>query len=670
MLVATADVAGTQVFAGYLLHSGVFPHAKIQQIAAAQEFRGRGAASALMRAFASDLEKKSFLFIRADIASDLPVALSFYAKHSFENVLERPGGKSRGRTIQIHSRTLNTDSLFSLGTGGSETSVSASTRRRRSDGLPVFAFDLNVYFDLVRQREQTQNARQLFGEALGHTIRLAVADEFVAELQRTSTSSRADPVLQMALQLPRLPKPDNRELEIAADRIFAIVFLASGAKGAERPQARSDARHLAHAALVGASAFVTRDVSILNARNELLDEFGIDIATVEEVLDLLPPVPDVLDSVILHGGQFDPVTIERAELADYLVQSEVASSIIEEFAPKRALTDFVVYRGIKCDQAILGVSAVRLPRAVDPIARIMIHLKSGHADAELFAEYLLDAAVGLACSNAPVAIELAYIAGQSLVNKVATTRGFYRGRHELFFSKIAIGRPFTPESWPALTQQIRRRTGLTIPSNLTALSERIDVLSPDGVALQIDATALEVMIGPTLIVWPGREGVIVPIGRAYADELLGTATQANFAFIPNKSAAFVSIRGYVNSPRTSAMMRTGSPMIFYESKRSGNGRGAAVAVARILNSVVVKKSLLNPKTDRRLVVESVEDFSSSDDVLLTVFDSLMALPNPVSFDVLKSLDAVGGANLVSAASLTSNKIASILNLGWSFGKVR
>jgi hypothetical protein len=116
-------------------------------------------------------------------------------------------------------------------------------------------------------------------------------------------------------------------------------------------------------------------------------------------------------------------------------------------------------------------------------------------------------------------------------------------------------------------------------------------------------------------------------------------------------------------------MRAGAPIIFYESKRTGNGRGAAIAVARIINSVVVSKSQLHAKSDPRLVVDSVEDFSTTDDVLVTTFDNLMAFPKPVDFSALKKLNAVGGINLVSAVPLTSDQVTSILNDGWCSGKL-
>jgi GNAT superfamily N-acetyltransferase len=671
LLAAFVGDRGSRNFAGYLLHSGVFPNAKIQQIAAVKAFRKIGVASSLLNALVSDLERIGFLSIRADIASDLSTALTFYTKNYFEPVLERAGGKVRSRKIIMHSRLLDTDNLFSFAADQAALPPDLGVRHRNLSDIPVFAFDLNVYFDLVRQRNQSEFARRLFGEALGHSIRLAIADEFVSELKRTSNSSVADPILQMALQLPRLPKPNLSALDQVADRIYDIVFVRRSAKGLGTEQAKSDARHLAHAAMSRAAAFITRDGPILNARNELLSTFGIDIATVEEVLDLLPDSRN-LEPTALHGNNFEINPINDTQLSEYLNEIGTPESIISEFKNLYSSAGICQHEAIRCDGRVVGVGMIQVPKGVDPVARMIVHVRHEHHDAELFADHLLGALIRTASRTAPVTIQLVHLAGQSVVNKLAAARGFQRLGNSPTFSKIAIGRPCSASTWPTVVQQVRRRTGLALPEALpvTSAGSEIDILSPKGTKTRINAAVLEDLLGPTLFVWPGRDGVIVPITRAYADELLGTAIQPNLAFITNRDAAFLSLRGYVNSPQAAKKMRVGAPIIFYESKGKGSGRGAAVAVARIVNSIVVPKSQLNPKSDNRLVIDSADGFSATKDVLLTTFDNLMAFPTPVPFDTLKRFDAVGPTNLVSAVSLSSEKIDSILTHGWSSGKTR
>lgn len=671
LIAAVVDDCGSRRFAGYLLHSGVFPNAKVQQVAVVSAFRKVGVASSLLKALVSELERVGFLSIRADIASDLSNALAFYTKNGFQPVLERAGGKARGRKIIVHSRQLDTDNLFSFAAAQANSQTYLGIRHRNPGEVPVFAFDLNVYFDLVRQRDQSEFARRLFGEALGHTVRLAIANEFVSELRRTSSTPSADPVLQMALQLPRLPTPDASTLGQVADQIYDIVFVQRNAKGVGTEQAKSDAKHLAHAAISRAAAFITRDGPILNARKELLSTFGIDIATVEEVLDLLPE-PFSSPSVTLHGEGFELGPIDNTQLSMYLTEMGVPAPVVLEFSKPDTSAEFIQREVIRCDGRVMAAGVVQVTKGVEPVARMIVHVRHEHHDAELFADHLLSTLIRTSSQNAPIPIELIHLGGQSIVNKLAMARGFQRHGNSPNFSKIAIGRPCSASTWSTVVHQVRRRTGLILPDALpiTSAANEINIQTPAGTKVRIGTTVLEDLLGPTLLVWPGRDGVIVPITRAYADELLGTAVQPSLAFIANRDAAFLSLRGYVNSPQASRKMRVGAPMIFYESKGKNNGRGAAVAVARIVNSIVVPKSQLNHKSDKRLVIDNADGFSVSGNVLLTTFDNLMVFPVPVPFDILKRLDAVGPTNLVSAVSLSSEKIDSILTCGWSSGKIQ
>ena len=88
-------------FVAYLLFSGIFPNAKIQQIATAKKYRQQGMSSKLIRYLVTELEKLGFMTIRADVASDLDAALAFYANNGFERVRTQMGGASRQRQIIV-----------------------------------------------------------------------------------------------------------------------------------------------------------------------------------------------------------------------------------------------------------------------------------------------------------------------------------------------------------------------------------------------------------------------------------------------------------------------------------------------------------------------------------------------------------------------------------------
>jgi ribosomal protein S18 acetylase RimI-like enzyme/predicted nucleic acid-binding protein len=659
------DKDGAPEFAGYLLYGGVYPYAKIQQISAVPKYRRCGAASALIKSFASELERLGFMRIKAEVASDLPNALAFYAKNKFEIVRNRAGGQARNRTIIVHERQLETDDLFSFQLNNEI----ALGLRRRSSGEPFFSFDLNVYLDLVREREQSDNARRLFAAALAHEIRLVVADEFVVELKRNSKDLSSDPLLHMAIQLPRLPKVDPAELEKLALKIHDLVFVQPQAKGANGKQAISDAHHLAHAALTRASAFVTRDGAMLSSRSQLLSKIGIDVIAIDELIALLPA--ETIAPSPVSGQGFVSQSISSSDLTTYLQRAAVPESLVSEFVSDVQANAVIHSAAIFENERPIAIGILKASKGIGATVRMLIHVSPEHVDAEMFADYLLDTLTRKACYKTSATIELATLTTQTSVNNLAKSKGFHRSSFANDYAKVGVGKPLTPTSWPLLAKEIQRTSSISLPEKFPPLTQKhqLSIQSSSKHPIELTIRHLEDLLSPTIIIWPGREGVIVPISRRYADDLLGTSIQNSLAFMPNHDAAFLSRRGYVNSPRTARLMRPDSPILFYESKTRGNGRGAVVAVARIVDSIVMHKSEVPTDGQRRLVVDSVDSFSATDDILVTTFDNLMVLPHPVPLNKLKKLDAVGKANLVSAVSLSSEKIEAILTEGWINAKV-
>ena len=147
---------------GYVIFSGIFPHAKVQAIAAAECARKKGVASSLLRSLISSLESQGYLTIKAEVANDLKAALKFYQAHGFKVSHTKSGGQTRGRKIAVHVRELDNPSLLTL-LEGHTNDVDLGIRRRSGGDSPLYAFDLNVFLDLARERQNSDQARQLFG---------------------------------------------------------------------------------------------------------------------------------------------------------------------------------------------------------------------------------------------------------------------------------------------------------------------------------------------------------------------------------------------------------------------------------------------------------------------------------------------------------------------------
>ncbi|WOH59918.1 hypothetical protein [Bradyrhizobium sp. BWC-3-1] len=529
----------------------------------------------------------------------------------------------------------------------------------------MYLIDLNVLFDLVQERARSATANCLFGAALAHLVRLAVAPEFIIELERTSKDPGNDTPLKLARQLPKLPAFRKEDVDPLADAIHKTVFVDTNHAQAGTRQALSDARHLAEAALIRASGYITSDNALLNARDDLLKLIGVDVAGLDEFVELLPAEEPNRERGQLKGTKCETKAATSSEARAYLASQNVGEGLVAEYLPSAAAFQRASTHGIFEDGKLVAVGIYRAPASIDAPARMLVHVRPDHVSSETFAEHLLDEAIRDSCHSGPVTIELRAIPGQSTVNRAAKLRGFLPAAHSDILIKVALGRPLTPSTWTAIARQTRRRTGLALPEAVppaSAVQSGLSVRGANGSDITVQFAALEAALAPTLIVWPGRDGVIVPIAKSFADDLLGTADQLYMFGRPN--AAFVGLRTYFNSPRTAPLMRPGVPILFYESKRSG-GRAAIVAAGRIVDATILRKERVSDELLQRAVVEDLEPLTASSDVLATSFDSLIRFPNPVTLDTLRRLGADGSSNLQTTTPLPNVQLAAILDRGWS-----
>jgi hypothetical protein len=109
-------------------------------------------------------------------------------------------------------------------------------------------------------------------------------------------------------------------------------------------------------------------------------------------------------------------------------------------------------------------------------------------------------------------------------------------------------------------------------------------------------------------------------------------------------------------------MIRGAAIAFYES-RKGGGRGAIVAVARIVDVTSIPIDSTPEALQRGAVVEDVAVLTKSSRVLATTFDNLVALKKPVSLETLRQIGCVTGANFVSATPILAKHLTAIVDAG-------
>ncbi len=656
MLLLIAAEHSVRSYAGHLLFGGVFPNARVFQTCVAKPFRRLGAGTILIRALTSQLEADGYLSIAASVAADLDVANGFYAAHGFDAIRTRPGGDSKNRSIIVRVKQLDTPSLFKLASERAALNR-LPIRIETSVEIPLYVIDINVLLDLVRRRTRAEAAGALVEATLAHNIRLAVTSEFVAELERSSPDVRNDPLLEFSKRLPTLPPVNPRTLADVAKRVEQVVFTRGTRTAPLRPNAKSDARHIAHAALAGCTGYITSDEALLRSWEELRSSLRVDVIGLTEIAaPLLHTIGEAIPAVTSAAGLTVRCTRDLDEVR--LFFEKCGSQIPSDFlhGAGQHITCYVAGDA----NGIVGASVVLSASTPLGAAKLCMVVEERHPFASTIVEYFLSQASGDISKKAITRIDLFDTPSNALVRKLAVSHGFQTsGDLKGMLTKIAVGRIITARNWTDVVRRIANLTGLQFQQNPPDLNVGRSVCiiqSRTGQQLELDIADLETLLSPALFAVSGRNATIVPITRPFSRDLIGAEDQ--FTLLDSFEAGLLARRTYLNSPRAAGCMGRGTLLVFYESTSSG-GRGA-VAVARAVTSFVTPKSKLPKRVQRETVVSDIDKLSKSENILATTFDNLIPFAHPVSLGQLRKLGCVGPQNLRTATRISSDHLLALL----------
>ena len=304
-----------------------------------------------------------------------------------------------------------------------------------------------------------------------------------------------------------------------------------------------------------------------------------------------------------------------------------------------------------------------------PIADVRLTANEEHPAFETGLDVLLDRICREASKNAAVLMRLNTPSGHVNSRAIARVRGFTASGDFQTSSdvlcKISIGRPIEAKDWNAIRAWFKQVAALSLPATLPKFSGDDPLLtfgSRGGPPGNIKLSTLETLLAPTLVLLEGRPGAIVPIRRRFADDLLGSRIQLPLLASPKEVA--LSERIYFSAHRNARLLKAGCALVFYESGSEG-GRSAAIAVARVIETVVANKADISATLLRHGVLESeqIECLTTDDKIAVTTFDNLMPLKKTVSLQFLRRLGCVNAANLVSATRLAPEHLVSIVHEG-------
>lgn len=647
-------------YAGHLLFGGIYPAMRVRQISVAPGFRRSGQATTLLRALIAQGEKEGYLSIVANVATDLAGANAFYERNGFVSVRLKQGGKARNRRINVRILQLQTPSLISLMVGPPQPKAIEIVRpKKRSPDIPIYAIDLNVFYDAIRNRVRSNDAGAVFEAALSHQIRIATTQEFISELKQTSHNPANDPILSLAKRIPNLPVQDRTTIEKIKPIIASLVFPERAASGRLKSTDVSDVLHLAHAVAAGVAGYITSDARILSARDSLMIEFNLDVIGLSEFVELLDlPSPGDLAIPTKETKNF---RIQRPSAQDAIAFIESERLTTESFLPGASVAT-CERSSVGDSDGIIGVSLLLPASALDQPSRSIVCVRQEHPFSSTVADFLISEQVRHCTHNSACHLLMLDIPSHPITRRIAFNLGFQQqAGNVVALAKIALGQPVTNKTWDKARLSIERLAGLKLHATCPTYDRpKAQITTTTGDRSEVGLFELETLLSPTLFALPKRKAVVVPITRTFAADLLGTDLQYSFLEVPE--AHFLSRRTYFNTIRASRSMIRGSAIVFYESSRGG-GRGAVIAAGRIVDVTSIPVNSAPESLRRGAVVDDLGTITRSEGILATTFDNLVVFRKPVPLTKLRQIGCVSRANFISATPISAKHLTAIVEAG-------
>ena len=673
-------VDAADLYLGHLMFGGVFPHGKVQQIYCTPEFRRYGVAKALMNELVNYAQDRAYLSLSAKVASDLSEANDFYERMGFHAVSTHPGGKTRGRLLYRRVRDLDTPSLFDLmAPKKREHLPSLGIYGSYSTKTPIYAVDLNVLFDVSKQRGRSEDAGTVMNAGFRNDIRLVITKEFINELERTTDKFPNDPYLQIALKMNVLPTPKLKDISAIEKNLARVIFPDRSRQGILTAQDKSDIRHLATAIFHKIAGFITSEKALLRAHEYLQFEYGLDILGVSDFADAMSSDDDEnLQNQVARTNETDLSSRPLSDSNYQAARSFLAHQRVPQQAIKYALSrgDYVNPHShvvVSGGSDVISFATWNIWQNPRKMANVFLYANESSPAVKTAIDHTLSRICSGVSYSAPARICLNVLPGHPVTKSIALAHGFRpepgQEEHATALHKVAVGDAIDEQSWGRLRQILKSLVGVELRSTIPTYKgpyQRITVKTTSGQDEAIPLQELEALLSPALILLPGRPGTVVSIKRIFADELLGTSEQLSLLTPPE--AGFLKNRVYYNTPRAASILAPGTPILFYESSEGG-GRKSIIAVGRTTASHVISDDKVNPDTKRRGVLDAggLKHIGASKSKLVTSFDNIMVFKKPVSLGKLREIGCADGANFVTAKQISSHHLIEIIREGLKNG---
>ncbi|MDP3652908.1 MAG: GNAT family N-acetyltransferase [Rhodoferax sp.] len=652
-------------YAGHLMFKCSRGKASVLQMFVAPLFRRCGAAKILLDGLKSHLTDHGLIFISARVAEDLIDANAFWESQSFYVQRVAQGGAVRKRQILVRCHELESPQLFAS-SGLSSTNPLGLDVTTKPD-IPLYLLDMNVLFDLGPRRLRNAEAIDLFRAERMGLCRFAISSELSAELHRTATPGRTDPMQAYTKIFPTFSLMTTNEWGHLFPGLASLVFpLKESSQFSEND--KSDLRHLSVAIQHRLAGFITNDSAILDAATKIKNQFDIQVISPTAFAQSHEEstAGDAYDTSSMQTLELMPITeVDGPSVQALLSRLNLSgSSMASSWAAVDSGNCIFVRYGVWSGVQLLGyLTRPNWTPSDMVVAHIAIDESAPHSrDA---ARILLTNFLEQMITMGTVQVRIEFPRNQVHVREVASELGFGGTSTQTSLSKVILGRIVIPANWDHCKGTLLSAGRLKLPDaapTFRHVSQQIQILTPDGNRVHVSLENLETLLAPALFCLPGRHAVITPVQRDFSEHLLGHLPQK--LLLPQSKVALYQEKHYVSGPQTLKRFRPGSLILFYESLKH-KGLGAVIAVARVKqvyakSQEALKTSGLDPSV---LDAKSLETIGQSEMKTVTVFDNVICLPRPVPLTFLERIGCGRPTDLITTNSITDEQLQAILAEG-------
>lgn len=609
---------------GYVMFRFTREFAVIAHLCVAPERRGAGLARLLFDAVKGRCDR--VFDIRLRCRRDFDVA-KLWPKLGFIAAGEAPGrGKDSSLTLWRYE-LLAPPILGLLGQAPSR------------EGPVRAVIDANVFFGIVGDSVQDDEARAISADWLGDLLDLVVTNELLNEIDRNQDAAERARQRARASHFHQVPRNVQRE-EAVLPRIREIL------PASDRPSALSDARQIAMTIAGDVGLFVTSDGSILDCAEIFDEEFGLQVKAPHEIIrqfDELRRQVDYRPRRLFLGPTIRAAAV-RADDVDQLVDLMHLGQSASE--PRRQTTarlrsylarpdDFETFSVRKGDEV---VAAYILERPSPDVMRVVFVGVTESPLGRTAARHYVQEIAAMAAREKRVVTEVPDPGGR--VSEAMDELGFCRVDGNVWI-KIGLAASDGHSDAVSALAHVTAKHPLAadLSRRMTALLGEIAGGSASSHLLTME---VERILWPLKVAGASVPTFLVPIQPRWARELFDRELAAGTLFGANPILALNAENVYYRAARPAVVTAPARVLWYVSSDDASPGSKSVRACSRIDEVVVGRPKDLFSRFRRLGVYEWSDVFGLAKgnldaEIMSFRFSGTELFSNPVAWDQLQQV---------------------------------